>query len=159
MANESNVEEVNIPLRHEDESDGTLTAQLRQLPVNMMEELIKRMRSSVVLKMLFIVITLVVIVNVSVNLKDIITSNRNNSALIKPESWNMKDSQLDVTNITNCETQYDLGYNIRISYCKNGLLGQSIDLRYFSYGKSTIRGIAIPKFILPRLTAILNSVK
>ena len=106
MANESNVEDVNIPLRHEDESDGTLTAQLRKLPVNMMEELIKRMRSSVVLKLLFIVIALVVIINVSVNFKDIIISNQNNSALIEPDSWNMKDSQLDVSNITNCESQY-----------------------------------------------------
>lgn len=156
MVDESCIEELGIPLRERDELDSTVSTQLRQLPVNIMEELIKRMRSSAVLRMLFIFTSLVAIVNVTVNLTDIIKSNQNISGASAFDKWNVKDSQLNSTNIVNCDKQYDLGFNIRLSYCETEQLGKMVDLRYFLNDKSTIKGIAMPKVVLSRLMDVVK---
>lgn len=96
---------------------------------------------------------LVVIIETSVLLSLDVVKNYNTNVTVEKDYDKTWFTNLSTGNQTfkNCVNYYDIGSNIRVSDCINDQYGRIVDIRIFLNDKATVKGIAIPHEILPRL--------
>ena len=122
---------------------------------------VTRKRASLMLLFLFILFTgdlLALVLTNSIEKCNCESDSRNASNLTSRKNGRTfcGNNSLSQYEYLNCEHQFDLAYNLRVSACKREDYGKILDVRLFINNHPSIKGIGIPFTSVPRLRSILT---